>query len=302
MHAQPLPWLNLVSRTSSRIGARIRSRMKVAVVGHVEWIEFGRVDRVPSAGDIAHATDFWEEAGGGGSVAAVQLARLAGSCTLYTALCDDGTGEWARRDLERLGVRVEAATRNAPTRRALTFVDADGERTITTLGERLQPSAADHLPWNELEHADAVYFSAGNVGALLEARRARILVATSREMDLLVEADIHLDAVVGSLRDPAEDYDPAALSRPPDVVVRTDGARGGWFETAEGRSGSYEAVPPPGPVVDTYGTGDCFAAGLTFALGTGMRLQQALELGARCGAWCVSGSGPYGRMLSAADL
>jgi ribokinase len=180
-------------------------------------------------------------------------------------------------------------------------VDADGERTITTLGERLQPSASDHLPWNELERADAVYFTAGSGGALLEARRAKILVATSREMDLLAEADIQLDAVVGSLRDSAEDYDPAALSRAPGMVVRTDGTRGGWYETADGRAGSYEAVDPPGPILDTYGTGDCFAAGLTFALGAGMALPEALVLGARCGAWCVTGRGPYGRMLSAAD-
>ena len=50
------------------------------MVGHVEWVEFARVDRVPLAGEIVHATDTWEEVGGGGAVAAVQLARLAGSC------------------------------------------------------------------------------------------------------------------------------------------------------------------------------------------------------------------------------
>jgi len=125
--------------------------VRTAVVGHTEWIEFGHLERVPAAGDIVHATDAWEEPGGGGAVAAVQLARLAGSCTFLTALGDDERGRWSRRRLEGLGVRVEAAIRDEPTRRAVVFVDANGERTIATLGDRLAPVDADDLPWDELE-------------------------------------------------------------------------------------------------------------------------------------------------------
>ena len=69
--------------------------MRVAVVGHVEWIEFARVERVPAPGEIVHASEAWEEPAGGGAVAAVQLARLAGECLFLTALGDDdaaGTG------------------------------------------------------------------------------------------------------------------------------------------------------------------------------------------------------------------
>jgi len=29
--------------------------MNVGVVGHVEWVEFARVDRAPAAGEIVHA-------------------------------------------------------------------------------------------------------------------------------------------------------------------------------------------------------------------------------------------------------
>jgi ribokinase len=55
-------------------------------------------------------------------------------------------------------------------------------------------------------------------------------------------------------------------------------------------------------VVDTYGAGDSFAAGLTFALGSGLDVEKALALAARCGAWCVAGKGPYGNQLTAVDL
>ena len=63
--------------------------MRTAVVGHVEWVECAVVDRVPLAGEITHADETFEIAGGGGAIAAVQLARLAGECTFYTALGDD---------------------------------------------------------------------------------------------------------------------------------------------------------------------------------------------------------------------
>jgi ribokinase len=276
--------------------------VRFAVVGHNEWIEFARVDHVPVAGEIVHATDGWEEPGGGGAVAAVQLARLAGSSTFFTAVGDDERGIWTGRDLTPRGVQVRAAVRGEPTRRAVVFVDANGERTIATLGRRLEPEVADHLPWEELEDTDAIYFTAGDEGALRQARRARVLVATSRAMKRLAEADVELDAIVGSARDPAERYDPSGLSTPPRLVVMTEGREGGRFETADGRSGTYETPPPPAPVVDTYGAGDSFAAGLTYALGTGLDVEKALGLAARCGAWVVAGRGPYERQLTAADL
>jgi len=276
--------------------------MRTAVVGHTEWVEFGHVERVPAAGDIVHATDAWEEPGGGGAVAAVQLARLAGSCIFFTAFGDDERGGWTRRRLEELGVRVETGIRDEPTRRAVVFVDANGERTITTLGRRLEPTAADGLPWNELEGVDAVYVTAGDPGALHEARSARVLVGTSRIADLLAQADLYLDAVVGSAADPAEALDPDAFNVPPHLVVRTESVRGGRYETSDGRTGTYDPVSPPGPVVDTYGAGDSFAAALTFALGAGMEIEEALALAARCGAWCAAGKGPYGNQLTATDL
>ena len=56
----------------------------------------------------------------------------------------------------------------------------------------------------------------------------------------------------------------------------------------------------PAEPVDAYGCGDSFAAGLTYGLGAGMPLAEALQLGARCGAWALTGRGPYGRQLTLA--
>jgi ribokinase len=227
----------------------------------------------------------------------VQLARLAGSCTLYTTLGDDEIGRQSREGLERRGVRVVAATRaGKPTRRAFTFVDDAGERTITVIGERLQPERGDPLPWDELADTDAVYFTAGGPDALRAARAARTLVATARVMDLIASAGVQLDALVGSGRDPSERYEP--YDPEPSLVVTTGGAAGGRWAGKEGRTGAWAAAPVPGPIGDAYGCGDSVAAGLTYGLADGRGVEGALELGARCGAACLSGHGAYERQLT----
>src|SRR5215208_8070338 len=131
---------------------------------------------MPASGEIVHVTESWQEPGGGGAVSAVQLARLAGEATLYTALGDDDVGHRAKAGLEALGVRVEAVFRPEPQRRAYVHVDAAGERTISVIGDRLGPRADDPLPWGELAETDALYFTAGDGGAARAARAARTLV------------------------------------------------------------------------------------------------------------------------------
>lgn len=270
-----------------------------AVVGHIEWVEFARVDRVPRAGDIVHAEGSWEDVGGGGGVAAVQLAKLAGSCSLFTRLGDDRLATRVQDRLESLGVRVHAE-RAGRTRRALTFLDPSGERTITTLGERLAPSPSDPLPWDGLAGVDALYFTAGDPAAVAAARRARVLVATSRVVPTLADAGVELDALVGSGRDPSERYAPGAIVPEPRLVVSTGGVEGGEYVASDGRSGRWEAEPLPGPIADAYGAGDSFAAGLTFALAEGREAGEALRFAARCGAACLTGRGPFEGQLELA--
>jgi ribokinase len=272
--------------------------VRLAVVGHVEWCEFARVEAVPAAGEIVDGSDSWELPAGGGAVAAVQLAKLAGAALLFTALGDDELGRRSGEQLELLGLRVEAAVRVAPQRRAFVFVDARGERTITVLGEKLVPRGSDPLAWDELDGADAVFFVSGDEEALRRARSARTLVATTRALPVLARAGVQLDAVVGSGRDRSEVYRPGDISPAPGVAVTTAGPAGGAYVLADGTKGSYRAAQLPGPVADAYGCGDSFAAGLTFGLAEGREVPGALDLGARCGAACLTGRGPYAGQLS----
>jgi ribokinase len=268
-------------------------RVRVVVIGHVEWIEFLVVPHVPVAGEILHARDAWEEAGGGGAVAAVQLLKLAGDATLFTAFGDDHLGHRARDRLVGAGLRVEATFRPTRQRRAVTFTDETGERTITVIGDRLGPNADDDLPWDLLGGADAAFFTAGDDDALRLARRARALVATPRVLPQLARVGVPLDAVVGSANDPGERYRPGDLVPAPGLAVWTEGVEGGTYLTGDGTLQRFPAAPIPGPVVDAYGCGDSFAAGLTYALGEGRAAVDALALAARCGAACLTGRGPY---------
>jgi ribokinase len=260
--------------------------VRCAVVGHTEWVEFARVPAAPRTGTIVHAIETWQEPAGGGAVIARQLARLAGSCTFFTALGNDEIGRETVERLTKLGLSVEAQTFEQESRRAWTEIDGEtGERTITLLSEKLLPRGP--LP---LEGFDVVYFVAGDVAALRSARNAPFLAATTREQSTLLEGGVELDLLVGSLNDPGEFYEGGLHAR---TVVLTDGVRGGL---ANGEP--YDAVEAPGPVVDLYGAGDSFSAALCFGLARGETLDDALDLAAHAGAAVITGRGPYAAQLT----
>ena len=154
----------------------------------------------------------FSRAAGGGGVVAVVLAELgADAVDFFCALGDDPHGHRAAEQLAQRGVTVHAAWRGSqPTRRALTLLEGSGERTIVTVGERLEPCGADELDWDLLEACAGAYFTAGDVAALEHARRASVLVASPRGRAALEQGPA-TDALVFSQRD----RDEAAVGTPP---------------------------------------------------------------------------------------
>jgi ribokinase len=267
------------------------NHLELAVVGHMEWVNFVAVDQLPAAGVIQHARAFREEPAGAGAVAAVQLARLTGRRVhFFTALGRDGTGHQAAERLGQLGLELHVVWRDVPSRRGVSFVDAAGERSITVIGERLSPGAADPLPWRLLAGCDGVFVTAADAAALQHCRRARVLTATPRlRLPVLEASGVSVDALIGSALDPAEQVPAGSLSRRPALHIATEGAEGGWSKPG----GRYRAQPLKGPLVDSYGCGDSFAAGVTAGLAAGWSVARAIALGARCGATCAGVFGPY---------
>jgi ribokinase len=275
--------------------------VRVAVIGHVEWIEFARVDHVPAAGEIVSATEWWEEAAGGAAIAAMQALKLGAEVDFFTAVGDDARGRAAVEHFRELGLDVHAVARGAQ-RRGWLHLDAEGERTITILGERTVPAGDDDLPWQRLDGIDAVYFTGGDVAALRHARRARRLVATPRAGDTLREAGVALDVLVRSAHDPGERHAGEDLDPAPHLIVSTGGAEGGQWVADDKTTGHWEVAQLPGPKRDTYGAGDSFAGGLAYALGAGLATDDALRLAARCGAHKLAGRAGFDGQLAAEQV
>lgn len=270
--------------------------LRMAVIGHVEVVSFIQVEALPQPGMISRALGFHEAPAGGGAVVAVQMARLVGAgVPFFTALGDDAIGHQAAADLTALGLELHVAWRQAPTRRAVTFVDASGERTITVIGERLTPWATDPLPWHRLEQLDGLFVTAADAATLRLARAARVLAATPRVgLPWLQEAAVPLDALIGSGLDPGERTSVGDLTPEPRLRIATEGAEGG-IRIPGGR---FLAPKRQRAVVDTYGAGDSFAAGVTTGLAAGWSVEEAISLGCHCGSACLDGAGPYGAQLS----
>jgi ribokinase len=278
-------------RRSDRRRDKLPLMTRVAVVGHVEWVDFLPVQRLPRAGEIAHAEGAFARAAGGGGVVAAVLAELGAEVDFFCALGRDGPGRAAAAQLKQRGVCAHVAWRDQPTRRAVTLLDGTGERTIITIGSRLVPSGADALEWERLARADGVYYTAGDRAALERARAAPVLVASPRARTALEGDGPAVDALVFSARDGGEREWARRVADRVRLHVATDGANGGrWWGEAEGR---WPASPLPGERRDAYGCGDAFAAGLTFALAAGASIDEAAELGAACGArWLTRAGAP----------
>jgi ribokinase len=260
---------------------------RVGVVGHVEWVDFLPVPRFPRRGEVIHAEGALRRAGGGGGVAASVLAEMGADVDFFSAFGDDVDGRAAVAQLEERGVRMHVGWRAEPTRRAVTLLEPGGERTIVTLGRRLEPKGSDPLEWDLLQEADAVYFTAGDAGALEHARQARIVVASPRARGVLETATI--DALVFSENDPDESDWAARAAPHARLLVATEGERGGrWWGESQGR---WAATPLPGPPHDSYGCGDSFAAAFTLGLGRGDSVAEAATLGAQAGARALTRTG-----------
>ena len=268
-------------------------KLKLAVIGHIEWVTFLKVDQLPLAGQISHAKDSFEEAAGGAAVAAVQMARLInGPVDLITSLGNDIYGEKCYERLTKLGLNLKVAWRDEPTRKGISFIDKNGERAITVIGERLQPISTDiDLPWSEMKNYDGVFVTATDKEGIRLARKAGFLSATPRTgIKTLKSSKVRFNALIGSGLDPGEKINHQELVPKPEIYIATEGKSGG---TVYPKKSKYKSIKASSKEIDSYGCGDCFAGAVTTALSAKMNLDKAIRIGAYCGAECSTHYGPY---------
>ena len=144
--------------------------MRVAVVGHVEWIRFARVNRLPGPGRsrIRSTTGSRQVGQGPWRRSSSRSWPTRRRCSPFSGTTSSGCAHGTSCFLGASGsTRCSSRRRRAGRSRTST---TPGERTISTVGPKLRPRGHDdRLPWHELAEHDAVYFVAGDVDALTSA-------------------------------------------------------------------------------------------------------------------------------------
>ncbi len=267
------------------------SNLKLAVVGHVEWMTFIKVKHFPKAGIISHALNSKELPGGGGAVAAIKMTELTQERVhFFKSLGNDDIGKKCYKFLKKRGLEVHVAWRDEPTRKGVSFVDSNTDRSITVIGKRLQANAIDSLPWEILSTFDGVFVTAADSKAIKFCRKAKKLILTPRvKVEEIEKSDVNIDVLISSALDPDEKAQTENLKIKPKLIIQTEGSKGGKLFPG----GQYRAIRPIAPVIDTYGCGDSFAAGVTAGMAADLEISESIKIGAKCGSICATHFGPY---------
>tara|TARA_Y100000589_G_scaffold303608_1_gene316136 strand:+ start:1578 stop:2453 length:876 start_codon:yes stop_codon:yes gene_type:complete len=268
-----------------------KGTLKFAVVGHVEWITFLEVNDFPKAGLITHSKRSFEMPAGGGGVIAKTLREMTTSDVhLFTSLGKDFYGNETKKVYEKMGIQLHVAWRNSPTRKGFSLVDNLGERSITIIGDRLAPSSKDNLNWHLLKEMDGIFITAGDEEIFKKSRLCPTLCTTPRaDIKIINNSKVLLDALIGSNLDPDENFSLSDLTNIPKLIIKTEGKDGGLIIPG----GRFKAIDNKHPIVDSYGCGDSFAAGIIFGLASKWNIEKTIQLGTVLGCNCSGNFGPY---------
>ena len=264
--------------------------MKFAVVGHTEWVTFMKVTHLPREGEIIHGVIYAEEPAGGGAVTAVELSKISKKrVDFFTCLGEDSKTQKSVLRLKELGINVHYSKRKKPSRRAISILSKDGERSIIVSGERLEPKGKDNLPWQKLKECDALFVSATDKIGLKYCRECKVLVATPRiGIDTILQSEIKPNALVGSAKDEYENEIINSCNEIP-LRIKTLGSRG--CEVIPG--GYFISKKQVDKIIDSYGCGDKFAAGITAGLGAQWDIERVINFASELGSNNNLQLGPY---------
>ena len=206
--------------------------MRVAVVGHVEWVEFARVDdRAASGRDRSRARDL----GGAGRRRRRRgrpAGRLAGACALFTAL-------GSRRARAALARRADAARSRGQGDSGRRSRRGARSRTSTTPASGRSPCSARSCVRGAVtagcRGASSRAWTPSTSSAATPRRSgtratARVLVASARELATLRRQGSSWTHSSGAGRTRASCTVPATSTRRRTLVVTTAGGLGGWVQ------------------------------------------------------------------------
>lgn len=259
------------------------------------------------------------EASGGSAANTVAGAASLGSSVAYVGkVRADTLGEVFAHDVNAVGVHYEQplAEDGPPTGRSLILVTPDAERTMNTflgISSLLEPAdvrdelvAAAQVVYCEgylwdVDSAKAAIRKAMDIGKRSGAKVALTLSDTfcvdRHRAEWLELVEHHVDIVFANEGElcalyQVDDLDRAiaAARSQLEITCVTRSAAGSIVVTADGQV----AVPSwaAGPVVDTTGAGDLYAAGFLHGYTAGADLATAAWFGSVAAGECISHTGP----------
>jgi sugar/nucleoside kinase (ribokinase family) len=235
--------------------------------------------------------------GGSAANTAVGVAAFGGSANFIGRVHDDDLGAAFRRDIKSAGVGFDQppASSGSPTASSIILVTPDAARSMNTfLGASIEFEAGD-LALADAASAKIIYLE----GYLFDAPNGPAIFAEKHDVRLALSlsdpwcakrhraalssfiAD-HISILFGNEDEVASLYQSssqdaiAALVGKIDEVVVTRGPAGAFI----GAGADHHEIPAmlQGPVIDTTGAGDLFAAGYLFGRTNGFDLLQSGRL------------------------
>lgn len=297
----------------------------VDVLAHVDEAELARLGLEKSSYELLDAAEAErryalmppsvEVSGGCAANTAAGVVSLGGTAGFIGRVRDDQLGEVFRHDLQAAGVQFTTppAADGPATGRCLVLVTPDAQRTMRTyLGAASYLTAAD-IDRALVTGAQIVYVE-GFLWALPEAKEAivqamdvahdagrltaftlsdPVFVETHREeyLDLLDRGAIDVlfanEAEITLLYE-TDDFDAAAdlVRKRCRVAALTRGEKGSVV--VAGDETHVVGIAAEGPVVDTTGAGDLYAAGFLYGLTHGADPKRCGEIGAIAAAEVIS--------------
>lgn len=263
---------------------------------------------LPAPGQTVLGHTFDMGPGGKGSNQAIGARRLGADVSLVVKLGDDAFAADARDLFAREGLLGPGVLEgDTHTGVGLIFVDEEGRNMIA-----VAPGANGRLGPRDLEAIPGLFEGASHLLCQLEcppslfaaaARPARAAGVTTilnpapavvLEDEVLALADVltpnetELEVLSGTRVRGEEEAEAAArtlIARGVGAVVVTLGERGVLLVTPDGAS---HRPARSVRAVDTTGAGDAFNAGFATGLASGLSVGDALDLGIRAGAFCVT--------------
>ena len=296
----------------------------VVVVGSLNMDLVMRTPRVPVGGETLHGHEFSTLPGGKGANQAVACARLGAKVSMIGQVGNDSFGTTLRDGLAADGIDVACVrqTTTVGTGVAMILVEDIGQnRIVLAAGANgtLQPADIGahavliggaamlvvqlEVPMPVVQRAIEIAHAAG-VPVLLNPGPASPLPETLWPLvDIVVPNETEAELLSGiAVSDVASAYAAARVFRQRGVqcVLITLGANGVAIVDDHGERHLPAHVVK---AVDTTAAGDTFIGGLTAGLVEGLSLDEAVALGQRASALCVTRLGaqpsiPYRRELA----